>query len=195
MAASSLTGMGAKAQTQRDAVYHIQTMYRGLTTVGALQGLCREYKQAKAQSWKAAGVRGKPRVRPAAHPPPLSRTPTHAMDNALCVKQPPPASAVPPLLLACVAHIVAEILHCSASSCCAFLMGFDPTAALISCSSTASLTISSCPRSALAPPATPVTQTPATTCNPTKWASPSKGHALLAHGHSYFSVSTHLLPI
>ena len=63
MAASALSGMDAKAQTQRDAVYHIQTMYRGLTSVGTLQGLCRKYKEAKADSWRAAAVRGKPRVR------------------------------------------------------------------------------------------------------------------------------------
>lgn len=64
MAASSLMGMDAKARTQRDAVYHIQSMYRGLTVVGRLQGLCREYKQAKARAWRMAGVRGKPQVRP-----------------------------------------------------------------------------------------------------------------------------------
>ena len=33
--------------------------------VGALQGLCRQYKEAKAHSWEMAGVRGKPTVRAA----------------------------------------------------------------------------------------------------------------------------------
>ena len=63
MAASSLSGMDAKVQKERDAVYHLQSMYRGLTMVGALQGLCRQYKEAKAHSWKVVGVRGKPTVR------------------------------------------------------------------------------------------------------------------------------------
>ena len=84
MAASSLSGMDAKAQTQRDSVYHIQTMYRGLTSVGTLQGLCRKYKEAKADSWKAAGVRGNPRVRSVGAPCAVYWSPSthHAPYNA-----------------------------------------------------------------------------------------------------------------
>lgn len=66
MAASSLSGMNAKAQREREAVYHIQSMYRGLAMVGPLQDLCKEYKEAKAHSWKVAGVKGRPVVRPTA---------------------------------------------------------------------------------------------------------------------------------
>lgn len=63
MAASTLSGADAKAETEREAVYHIKSMYRGLALVGPLQGLCREYKEAKAHSWKMSGVKGKPMVR------------------------------------------------------------------------------------------------------------------------------------
>lgn len=58
--------MNAKAQREREAVYHIQSMYRGLAMVGPLQDLCKEYKEAKAHSWKVAGVKGRPVVRPTA---------------------------------------------------------------------------------------------------------------------------------
>ena len=67
-AASTLGGMDVKAQKERDAVYHIQSMYRGLAVVGPLQGLCKQYKQAKARSWQLSGVKGKPVVRPLVPP-------------------------------------------------------------------------------------------------------------------------------
>ena len=160
MAASSLSGMDAKAQTQRDAVYHIQNMYRGLTVVGTLQGLCRDYKEAKAQSWKAAGVRGKPRVRSAGPlappPPPPKGTPTHAMNNAPCAMQ---SSVLSPLCLLLL-HMYWLKSGTAVPAVAVKLHTVPPSTTLITGSSLRS------PATPLQSPATPMTNSQQLPCNP-----------------------------
>ncbi|DBB00903.1 TPA: hypothetical protein ACH3X1_000820 [Trebouxia sp. C0004] len=56
LAASSLSGAHSKAQKERDCVYHVQCMYRGLGIVGTLGPMCRAYKAAKQQACEKAGV-------------------------------------------------------------------------------------------------------------------------------------------
>lgn len=61
LAASSLSGAHSKAQKERDCVYHIQCMYRGLGIVGTLGPMCREYKAAKQQACEKAGIQHPPK--------------------------------------------------------------------------------------------------------------------------------------
>ncbi|KAL0033567.1 hypothetical protein WJX79_003970 [Trebouxia sp. C0005] len=61
LAASSLSGAHSKAQKERDCVYHVQCMYRGLGIVGTLGPMCRAYKAAKQQACEKAGVQHAPK--------------------------------------------------------------------------------------------------------------------------------------
>lgn len=62
LAASSLSGISSKAQKERDCVYHMQCMYRGLGIIGSLAGFSKDYKELRHTAFQLAGTRRAPKV-------------------------------------------------------------------------------------------------------------------------------------
>lgn len=61
LAASSLVGTRTSVTQEREAVYHVQSMYRGLTIVGNLAGACKEYRDAKLMFAQLSGENKPPK--------------------------------------------------------------------------------------------------------------------------------------